>query len=369
MNVVQAPLARARRDPRAGARNLLINCAELTPSDRVLIAYEPPCYGYFSSEVLHEVTRAAHELGAQVRALDVGFDPSQNGFPDALQGQLADTDVVIFLSRLGDQLRFSEMPKGPKYVTCFAFNGTLLGSAFSTANYRAFCELKRAVDARLFGAREISITCPAGTDVRGAVVDSIREPSDTTSMRFPMSVFSPVPAQGFSGQVALGGFLTGTGAHYYDDYTIRFGGQVFAQLEAGRLVGFEGPIPDVAKAEAQYARVAELFNLDPTFVHSWHAGIHPGCGFYWDLFDEDKRWGGAAFGNPRILHFHTCGTTPPGEISWNIFDPSIEVDGSKIWDRGRFLAERLVEGPDILAKYPCVADVFSEPDRHIGLRD
>ncbi|MEM9474021.1 MAG: hypothetical protein AAGA71_01925 [Pseudomonadota bacterium] len=369
MNVRPTTRADARHDPQAGARNLLINCAGVAPSDRVLIAYEPAHYGYFTEEVLHEVRLAAEALGADVHTLDVGYAPSHAGLPEPVMKQLAETDVVVFLSRLGDQLRFSELPTGPKYVVCFAFNGTLLGSSFGTAHYAAFCEAKAAVDARLFAAREIRITCPAGTDVRGAVTDAASVPQDTTSTRFPMSVFSPVPAAGFSGRVALGGFLTGTGASYYDDYTLSFAGPVFALLNAGRLAGFEGAAEDVAKAEAHYDRVAALFDLDRSFVHSWHAGIHPGCGFYWDLFEEDKRWGGAAFGNPRILHFHTCGAEPPGEISWNLFDPTIEVDGVRLWEHGRFHLERLEEGRCILASYPDVAKVFAEPDRNIGLAE
>ncbi|MEM9231574.1 MAG: hypothetical protein AAGB10_18410 [Pseudomonadota bacterium] len=369
MNVKPVSATRARHDPQAGARNLLINCAEVAPTDRVLIAYEPPQFGYFSPDILHEVTSAAEALGADVRTLDVGFSPAHTSLPAALMDQIAQTDVVIFLSRLGDQLRFSDLPVGPKYVVCFAFSGTLLGSAFSTAHYGAFCEVKAAVDARIFAAREIRITCPAGTDVTGAVTDGAHVPTDTTSRRFPMSIFSPVPAAGFSGQVALGGFLTGTGARYYDQYTLVFDGQVFALLEAGRLVGFEGSAEDVARAEAHYTRVAALFDLDRSFVHSWHAGIHPGCGFPWDMYAEDKRWGGSAFGNPRILHFHTCGADPPGEISWNLFDPSIDVDGMRIWDQGLFHLERLEGGPAILAAYPCVAEVFAAPDRNIGFGD
>ena len=73
--------------------------------------------------------------------------------------------------------------------------------------------------------------------------------------------------------------------------------------------------------------------------------------------------------HPRILHFHTCGAEPPGEISWNLFDPTIDVDGVRLWEHGRFHLERLEEGRRILASYPDVAKVFAEPDRNIGLAE
>ena len=190
---------------------------------------------------------------------------------------------------------------------------------------------------------------------------------DTSLKRFPMSVFTPVPAHGFSGRIALCGFLTGTGSRYYDDYHLIFDGPVAALMQDGRLIGFEGGTGDVAKANAQYDRVAGMFGIDRNFVHSWHAGIHPGCGYPWDINENVERWGGAAFGNPRLLHFHTCGAYAPGEISWNVVDPTIHIDGVPIWSRGVFDLERLPGGAAILAEFPDVRALFAHPDNHIGM--
>ena len=199
------------------------------------------------------------------------------------------------------------------------------------------------------------------------VIDAALAPEgDTSILRFPMSVFTPVPGRGFSGKAAIT-FLTGTGSKYYDDYTLEFDDTVFALLHDGRLTGFEGLASDVAKADAHYDRVASKFGIDRNFVHSWHAGIHPGCGYHWDMRANYERWGGAAFGNPRILHFHTCGAYAPGEISWNIIDPTITVDGTAIWENGTLRAERLPGGAAILARFPDAAALFAKPDRAIGI--
>lgn len=356
-------------DTSAGVRNLLLNCAEATPGERVLLAVERPELGYFDSQLSATFTQEARALGLEVEVAMVGFSASAPALPDGFADRAKAFDVVIFLARMGDQLRFAEMPAGPRSVVCFANNETLLGSCFGTAHYKAFVTLKKAVDARLIEAQRIVLTCPGGTRVEGGVEDKAQPPSDTTSLRFPMSVFSPVPAAAFSGQVALGGFLTGTGSRYYDDYTIEFEGQVLAHLTDGRLTGFSGAKADVARANGHYDRIAGLFGLDRDFVHSWHAGIHPGCGFPWDLRRNFEHWGSTAFGNPRVLHFHTCGAYAPGEISWNIFDPTIEVDGVKLWENGQFFPERLSGGADVLATYPCAAAAFAAPDRRVGLGD
>lgn len=353
--------------PERGARNLLVNCAKARAGDRLLIAWESPDYGYFDDTAVACVRQAAAQLGVLVRDIEVGFNPDRPHLTSDLLEAFAAADIVLFLARLGDQLRFSDMPQGKKIIVSFALNRHLFGSGFANGHHDAFMQLKAAVNTVLAKAEHVRLTCPAGTDVSGKPAMDLSAGGDTSIMRFPMSVFTPVPAHSFSGRVALGGFLTGTGSRYYDGYTLEFGGQVFAHMQNGRLTGFAGEAGDVAHANAQYDRVAALFGIDRNYVHSWHAGIHPGCGYPWDMRENYERWGGAAFGNPRILHFHTCGAYAPGEVSWNVFDPTIKVDGVTYWDRGVFRADRLPDGAEILARYPCAAALFAHPDPQIGL--
>jgi hypothetical protein len=353
--------------PERGARNLLNNCARAKAGDRLLIAYESAEYGYFDEAAVGVVTRAAQELGLLVSAVDVGFNPGNPRLSPELLTQFEAADVILFLARLGDQLRFSDMPAGKKIIVSFALTRELFGSGFSNGHHDAFLNIKAAVNDLLSKADEVRLTCPLGTDVRGRPEMNLSPEGDTTILRFPMSVFTPVPAHSFSGRVALK-FLTGTGSKYYHDYTIEFADPVFAVMENGRLQRFDGNPTDAARAEAHYDRVATLFGINREFVHSWHAGIHPGCAYPWDARENWERWGGASFGNPRILHFHTCGAYAPGEISWNVIDPSIEVDGVMYWENGVFHAAVLPTGPEILARYPCASALFDHPARDIGLR-
>ncbi|MXY32906.1 MAG: hypothetical protein F4Y60_02215 [Boseongicola sp. SB0664_bin_43] len=357
----------AEMTPALGARNLLVNCANARPGDRLLIAYEPSEHGYFDDDAHECVAREAERIGLAVDAVDVGFDADNPHLSEELRQRMQGFDIILFLARLGDQLRFSDMPQGKKVIVSFALNAHLLGSGFGNAHHAAFLELKNEANSVISRADEVRITCPAGSDVAGKSSIVLGPESDTTIMRFPMSVFTPVPSAGFSGRIALPGFLTGTGSRYYDDYTVEFDGPVHALLRDGRLEGFEGGSLDVERANAHYDRVSSLFGIDRNFVHSWHAGIHPGCGFPWDAGSSYERWGGVAFGNPRVLHFHTCGAYAPGEISWNVIDPSIEVDGVKYWERGTFSAELLPKGADILSRHPCAASLFEHPDRDIGM--
>ncbi len=352
-----------------GVANMLRNCGGAAPGQRLLIAYEPPEYGFFAASVVTKVAETASELGLDVDQIDVGFEAACPRFSDDLKERMARADLVVFLARLGDQLRFSDMPDGPTIINSYTLNETLLRSAFSWAHYGAFQALKAAVDRLIAGADEVRMSCRNGTIVQGRLARRDGLATDTSLRRFPLSVFSPVRAAGLSGRVALAGFLTGTGSRYYDDYTVEFEAQTHAVIENGRLVTFEGSDRDVALARAQYDRVSTLFGIDRDAVHSWHAGIHPGCGYPWGASENYETWGGTAFGNPRVLHFHTCGDFAPGEISWNVIDPTIEIDGTAYWQDGVFRAELLPEGPDILSRYPCAAYTFQNPDRAVGLSD
>ena len=95
-------------------------------------------------------------------------------------------------------------------------------------------------------------------------------------LRFPMPVFTPVPATTFSGKVALCGFLTGTRSRYYDDYA-------------------------------------------------------------------------------------------PGEISWNMADPTKAFSGVAVWEGGVFRADRLPGGRKTHDIYPCTGAVLRNRDPRIDL--
>jgi hypothetical protein len=354
-------------NPIAGARNLLLNCAAAQSRERLLIAYEPSEFGYYDADAVPCVAEAAREIGLKVETLDVRFSPDNPHLTPELTAMLERADIILFLARLGDQLRFSQMPAGKRIVVSFALDAWLFGSGFGTTHHTAMVALKKKVDIAMASARHVRVTCAKGSDFAGKPVMPTEGQGDTSILRFPMSVFQPVPAHSFSGRVALCGFLTGTGSLYYDDYTVEFDGQVFALFQDGRLTGFEGGARDVAAANRHYDRVSAKFGIDRDFVHSWHAGIHPGSGYTRNARDNYERWGGASFGNPRILHFHTCGAYAPGEISWNVVDPTILIDGVPVWQDGVFHAARIAGGQEILNKYECAAHIFRMPDRRIGL--
>ncbi|MGB3278265.1 MAG: hypothetical protein WBA92_03635 [Pseudorhodobacter sp.] len=350
------------------ATNLLSHCAGLSAGDRLLIVAESPEFGYYDGITAKRLAEAATARGIDVSLVMVPFQEVIREINAQEAAMMAAVDCTIFFARLGDQMRFRALPDAVSAVVCYTLDMAAFCSAYGATHYAGFEALKYAIDDMVSAARDIHVTCPLGTDFRGPgpqVAKALR--GDVTVKRFPMSVFAPVPAAGFSGRVALAGFLMGTGSRYYRPYGCALQAPLFACFEAGRLRHFEGRPDDVALANAHCADIAGRFDLDAGAVHSWHAGIHPGCAHVLPVHSDYLKWSGAAFGNPRILHFHTCGAEPPGEISWNVVDPTIWIDGVAVWQDGQLFPDRVPGGADILAHFACLAASFSKPSYDIGV--
>jgi hypothetical protein len=350
-----------------GAANLLANCVGTRKHDHLLIVREEPGLGYYDEEIVDAVEHAAHAIGARATVMSVPFEPQPREMPAEVRALMRSVDQTVFLARIGDQLRFSDMAASERAVVCYALDVDMLASPYGTADHRAFTLLKTALNSMLGNAASIRVTCLAGTDFQGPGPGAAGPLPDVGVGRFPMPVFTPIPAEGFSGTVALPGFLVGTGSMYYEPYALEYDGALSVTFEAGRIKGFSGSAEAIKAAEQHYRFVADKYGIDRDFVHSWHAGIHPGCQVSGAASDNYERWSGAAFGNPRILHFHTCGAYAPGEISWNIIDPTIVVDGIPVWQNGALHPQLVPGGKEILAQHPDIAALFETPNRDIGL--
>ncbi len=352
-------------DLEKGAANLLENCGRARAGDRLLIVREPADLDYYEPALVDAVADRGRAIGADVRVVETPFDPAGH-LSKELEEELRAADLTVFLARIGDQIRFSDIGVDRRVVVSYALSRALLKCPFGTADHDSFVALKDAIDRMVAGSEAIEITCPAGTAIRGRAPLDHAAGGDVSVRRFPMLVPTPVLADGFSGKAAMPGFLVGTGSMYYHPYECLFEGPVLACFENGRKTGFEGSSEDVRRAEDHYRFVADKYGIDADVVHSWHAGMHPGSHYDWRIEDSYERWSGGAFGNPRILHFHTCGAYAPGEISWNIIDPTVSIDGVKVWENGRLHAERVPGGTALMEKDAGLRGAFENPSPAIG---
>jgi hypothetical protein len=357
-------------DLQKGAQNLLLGCVGVKPGDEVLLVREDPGPGYYDAAAGDAVEAEARRLGAQVHSLWTAAPlagPEQ--FPKVVAAAMEQVDHTIFFSRIGDQVRFSCLPGSCTCTMTYALDAGYLASDFCTLPHALMQEVLRHFEAELDRARDWRITCPQGTDVSGTIPPPAgdgQEITDFTLKLFPLGIFRPISCANMSGRVVLSNWLMATGTHGYEPQILLLDRPVATVIEAGRIVDFEGDEALCTKVRDHYARVAEIFDIDPQVVHSWHVGIHPKTYYDGAARDNIDRWGNVMFASPRYLHFHTCGDYAPGEIAWSVIDTTVTLDGTPYWQDGRFVFLDREEVRSLLADFPgCETDFEMRTD--IGL--
>ena len=191
---------------KAGIHNLLINCARLKASEKLLIVAEDPVFGWYDEMAPLILAQEAKKIGAFVTLMQVG-EPG-NDFNAVVDAAVNANDCTLYFARIGDQDRFSQLPPGKRSVMCYIRDIEMLASQYCIAYYPAFREIKNAIDNILLDAEHVKITCPLGTHYEGrASQKARREKADVAVLRFPLGVPLPLIASEFSGKVALDSFF------------------------------------------------------------------------------------------------------------------------------------------------------------------
>ncbi|MBT4966384.1 MAG: hypothetical protein HOM79_09195 [Alphaproteobacteria bacterium] len=355
-------------DLRAGAYNLLVNCANLAPDETLVIISEEPGLGWYDRDVVEALEAEARAMGITPTMIEVGA-PGNDKNRQVVEA-VGSHDCALFLARIGDQDRFADPVPGKKTIMCYARDAAMLASSYGSADHRAFLQLKEAVNDILLGGDTIRMTCKLGTDISGSISKSDREtPGDVSVRRFPLGVPQPLDASEMSGRVALTHFLTPTGSKMYEPASVPIDDIVFAEVQDGVITGFDGEPENVENIQGHYKMVSQKFGIRDDNVHSFHAGIHPGCNYTSTAAADPDRWSNSVFTNPRVLHFHTCGDYAPGEICWMVIDHTLAVDGKNLWQDGRLCVEDFDLTRQCLEDWPQLKHMFEQPAMAIGLQD
>ncbi len=354
---------------RDGINNLLDNCIGAKPGETLAIISERGAGGYYSATLDEAIASHARERGIDVQIVEAPVCEAVEEFPASIKAAIDAADHTLFLARIGDQVRFSDLCKFGSYTMCYALDEQSFASPFCSAHHDFFVKLKNLINDEIFYSKRIEIRCAAGTHLTGMSPQLSSQSGDgeVTIKRFPMTVFRPVCGKQFSGRVAMTRWLAPTGSKIYEPEGTFIEGTVFANVENGKITGFTGDSADVARVQSHYDFVATRFDIDGMVLHSWHAGIHPQNGYNGLAIDNLSRWSGSAFGNPRFLHMHTCGDYAPGEICISVFDPTIAVDGVEMWRDGRLVFAETEKVRELQSHYPGIRELFEKPVLEYGL--
>ncbi len=359
-------------DTDAGARNLLQTCIGVKPGDSVLLVGENGPKAFFDPAICDLIADSVWAMDAEAEIFIAPEIDGPDDFPADLSDLIAQKDHTIFLSRIGDQVRFSDMSGGGSKTMCYLRDADYLGDAYSRVPYGVFAEVLPLLMAEFDVVETITLRCPKGTDltidmqgIRPDFDDGKGPATDFTVKLFPILIYPPITCSGMTGRIALGDWLMSTSTTLYDDSLMTLTSPLIATVESGRIVRIDGDRDEVQRVERHLLNLAGN-DADAAFkLNSWHTGIYPRTFYRGDPAENIESWADIVFGNPRYTHIHMCGADP-GHVALSLFDTHIEFDGVPFWKDGDFKFLQRPECQALLDKYNCPAKAF-ETCREIGI--
>ena len=324
----------------AGAKNLLIGCAQAKPGDRVLLVGEQCESPYFEPTLCDEVAQVAQKLGLESRVLMAEPVADASQFPQSVSDAMMNVDATIFFSRLGDQVRFLDSPGNSKKIMCYTLTRKHMSSPFASVDFSTMKKIHDLLKDEITSAKTYKIEAACGTSLASEIDhDPDSEISAVTEFSlelFPVMIFPPVIFRNLCGQLVLKDFLLSSSTRAYDDSVLILDAPVIAEVENSRIVNFAGDDEQITRIRKQLERAASITGGDAYRINSWHTGINPYTFYDDDPYADLEHWGTVAYGSPRYTHIHAAGKDP-GDISIQLFDASISFDGKLFWDNGKFV--------------------------------
>lgn len=359
-------------NPADGAINLLVNCLKVKADDKLLVVREPD-ETLYCSEVAETIAETARDLGAEISLFTEPVISNPADFPSSVSTAMQTADHTIFLSRLGDYVRFLKLPGNGSKTTCYIYTKDQLTSPYATLPHQLMATLRDRLESELLAADEWRITCPLGSDISGSFDwASLKGGTDDELLvsLFPVSTFKPVSCGNASGNVALSRWLMPGGSTKMEDQHLSFSEVVNCEVQNGLIKEFHGTSPISQHASQQvthhYDRIANTLKINRNRVHSWHLGINPQTFFPGNAEDNMDTWSALSFASPRYLHFHTCGDEPPGEVAWSLFNCDVTVDNKPFWQNGNFCWLNREDNKKLINRFPQASMLF-DPSLPIGL--
>jgi len=323
-----------------GARNLLQNCAGATAGDRVLLVGEQGARPFFDPRLCDDLAQVCAALDIESRIVLAKPGADANHFPSSVSEAMQATDITIFFSRLGDQIRFLDSPGTSRKIMCYTLERAHLESAFGCTDYHVMQRLHNHLLARIKQSTAYSIEAPNGTSLSAVVPNEIdsgqQAVTDFSLQLFPVMIFPPLHFHRLEGQLVLEHFLLSSSIRAYSDSVLRLPSPIKVTIEDSRMIAFDGDRQLIARLRSQLERAASITGGDPYRLNSWHTGINPHTFYHGNPNEDLERWGTVAYGSPRYTHIHAAGNDP-GDVSIQLFDASIRFDNETIWDNGRFI--------------------------------
>ncbi len=222
-------------DYAAGISNLLHNCLNIKPQQRLLIIGEPEGTGYYEDGLCERITKQAKGNDADVTVIKPSMVSGPDDIDPSVSRAIGQADHTLFLSRLGDQMRFTEVHGTGSKTICYTLEQELLGTAFATVPWDLFKQIHDRLLARITNAQSYRITCPLGTQLNGRIKAKAEQPTDTaitefTVEPFPVLIYPPLQCTELNGQLVLDRYLASTSINDIDNNHLKLERPVIARI-------------------------------------------------------------------------------------------------------------------------------------------
>ena len=328
--------------------------------DTLLIVTEPPQRSCYDPRVADVVTQRSRQLGVRTQVLEARLASGPDDVPTEVVLAMRSADHTLFLSRLGDQIRFSDDHGLGRKTISYTRDLDYLGSLFGCTPFHLFQDVHDRLLEFIGSAGRYRITAASGTDLVGEVDDNEQRSMVTpfAITCFPVVIYPPLRCVNLTGRLVLERFLMSTSVNDYESSVLLIDEPVSLEIERSRIVQFHGRKALANTVREHYLRVGERFGGDPMTVNSWHSGIYPATFHAGNWRDKVASWAEITFASPRYTHFHTCGVDP-GNVATATFDATVCFDGVTLWDAGRADFLERPEMQALLRKHRVSSRVFT----------
>lgn len=344
-----------------GAQNCVIGCGQIHEGQQVLLLNGPSTDAICSD---------AMQMVAELQGADVAVMSLQrlaSGWYDAAPrigtAAFEAADLVInngtTLTRGHKPIHKAMFEKGVVMIRSYGGDANILSSAWARFPFEVYNEMELRLMKVLKEGKQYRVTDEHGTDLVGTLDGPAEHRRDTVLVsrspyrHFPPGVHSPIRSLSSNGVIYM--------RNTYSDAARLFGMPETVFPEPVRLTvedNFVTRIEGGAQAEAMKRYFDFLVHSgtvgqDAYGVTSWHTGMHHMSFSPYPRELDPTHWNGYCHHHPGYFHFH-IGLDPSEDTGVEymthaqatVFNPTIWIDGEKIWENGRLT---VFDDPDFIA--------------------
>lgn len=354
-----------------GAKNCVIGCGQIAEGQQVLILNGPD-----TDTIASDAMQVVAELqGADVavmwlQRLAAGWFESA---PRIGVAAFEAADVVInngqTLTRGHKQIHNAMFEKGVVMVRSYGGDANILRSEWARFPFEVYNEMELRLMKVLKEGKQYRVTDAVGTDVVGDLDGPAAHRRDTVLVsrspyrHFPPGVHPPIRSLNANGLICMRNTY-GDAARLFGLPETVFPKAVKLTVENNFVTRIEGGAhADGMKRYFDFLERSGTVGHDAYRVTSWHTGMHHMAFSPYPRDLEPRHWSGYCHHHPGYFHFHV-GLDPSEETGVEymthaqatVFNPTIWVDGEKVWENGRLT---IFDDPDFVA----LARAHGDPDR------